>query len=171
MSFSDLVHSVTSAVSDVLVPRDMPSSVQEAEAQAKAAEGVPVTIDPELEPIFQSIGDLGNSIEGALKELGNTIGALKEKIAARQAAPVASLPSLTPPGEAPVGTPDPAAPQPAAAPAPTEAVDPNPLPAPASESTEPSTTEPDVPPAEPSEPSTPAPEPTPAPVADPAPPA
>jgi hypothetical protein len=146
MSFSDLVHRVEHIADDVLVPEDRPSSVQEAMAMAKKAEGVAVTLDPELEPIFAAIGAVGNDIERALSDLGHHVGNLKATLAGRAAAPVAPV---LPAGAAPVGVPDPAAPQPAATgpqpsttdlqraadeaalarQAPPEATDPNPLPA------------------------------------------
>jgi hypothetical protein len=116
MGFSDLVHRFETDVKDVLLPTDQPSDTREAEALAKAAEGVAVTVDPELEPIFGAIGAAGDAIEGHLGELGKLVGQVKAVIAKR-AQSVVPPPSV-PAGEAPVGTPvgdTPPVPPPAAA--------------------------------------------------------
>jgi hypothetical protein len=123
MSFSDLVHAVEKDLGGVvgkvekLLPAGLPSDTREVAALAEDAAHVAVTLDPELEPIFQAIGSVGNTIEGALAELGTHIGTLKVKLAQRAAAPV-SVPGV-PAGAAPVGIPDPGAPQPAAGPQPS----------------------------------------------------
>lgn len=166
-SFSDLVHGLERDVAgavDKLLPAGLPSDTREVAAIAEEAGKVAVTLDPELEPIFQAIGSVGNTIEGALHELGVHIGNLKTKLAARAAAPVAGVPPV-PAGAPPVGVPDPSAPQPAAEVPPAaapEASDPNPLSAPADAgaSTEatpsPISAVPDAPPAPPTPPEAPA---------------
>ncbi len=114
MSFSDLVHAVERDVegaAKVLLPQGLPSDTREAEALAKDAEKVAVTLDPELEPIFAAIASVGNAIEGSLHELGTHVGTLKGKLAARAAGSVMGEPVIA--GAVPVGVPDPAAgPQP-----------------------------------------------------------
>lgn len=109
MSFSDLLKSVEHDLTDVLLPRDQPSDTREAAAIAKATEGVAVTVDPELAPMFDRLGVLGDYIEQALHEFGTVAGTIKSTIAKRaqsvpppdSPAPVASEPSdsATPTGE------------------------------------------------------------------------
>lgn len=104
MSFSDLVHKVEADVSHVLLPSDNPSDTREVEALAKKAEGIAVAVDPELAPIFDRVGVLGDYIEQALTELGSVVGQAKTIIATRAQQvpppatpePVASEPSAPP---------------------------------------------------------------------------
>lgn len=103
MSFADLVHRAEHDLEGVLVPEGAPSDTREAEAIAKAAEGVAVTLDPELEPLFGAIGSLGSHVEETLTEMAGLLGTLKTKLAERGTAPV-GLPS--PPAAAADTTPD-----------------------------------------------------------------
>ncbi|MGA9527148.1 MAG: hypothetical protein WBS24_03420 [Terriglobales bacterium] len=104
MSFSDLLKSFETDVRDVLLPQDAPSDTREADALAKVAQGVAVSVDPELAPMYDRIGVLGDYIEQALHELGTIVGTMKATVAARAQqvpppetpAPVASEPSSTP---------------------------------------------------------------------------
>lgn len=101
MSFSDLLKTVEKDVTGLLLPKDAPSDTREADALAKAAEGVATTVDPELAPLFDRIGVLGDYVEQALHELGTVAGTIKTTIATRAQqvpppvtpTPVASEPS------------------------------------------------------------------------------
>ena len=101
MSFSDLLKTVEKDVTGLLLPKDAPSDTREADALAKAAEGVATTVDPELAPLFDRIGVLGDYVEQALHELGTVAGKIKTTIATRAQqvpppltpTPVASEPS------------------------------------------------------------------------------
>lgn len=119
MAFSDLVHRVEHDIEGVLVPRDAPSDTREADAVAKAAEGVAISLDPELEPLFQAAGNIGNAIEGALADLGKVIGDVKDVLHRRSQAAVAPAPEAAPAepvADEPAPTPtEPATPPPAAA--------------------------------------------------------
>lgn len=109
MSFSDLVHRVEADVSAALLPRDAPSDTREADALAKAAAGVAVSVDPELAPLFERVGVLGNYVEQALTELGTILGDIKGIIATRA--------QQVPPPSTPLEAVNP---DPSAAPAPTD---------------------------------------------------
>jgi hypothetical protein len=97
VSFSDLVHKVEADVSRVLLPSGAPSDTREAEALAKKAEGIAVSVDPELAPYFDRIGVLGDYVERALTELGQVVGSVKEIIATRaQQVPPPTTPAAVP---------------------------------------------------------------------------
>lgn len=108
MSFSDLLKTVEKDVTGLLLPKDAPSDTREADALAKAAEGVATTVDPELAPLFDRIGVLGDYVEQALHELGTVAGKIKTTIATRaQQVP----PPLTPTPVASEPSPSPASPE------------------------------------------------------------
>lgn len=104
VSFSDLLKTVEKDVTNVLLPKDNPSDSREVDALAKAAEGVAIAVDPELAPLFDRIGVLGDYVEQALHEVGTVVGKIKTTIATRAQqvpppltpAPVASDPSEPP---------------------------------------------------------------------------
>lgn len=113
MGFSDLVHKVL-GTADKLLVQDLPHDTREVAALAEDAAKVLVQLDPELEAIFQGVGDAGNAVEGWLTELGTRLGELKAAVATR---PVPQ------PAPAPVGEPseppatEPVEPEPAGEPA------------------------------------------------------
>lgn len=97
MSFSDLVHKVEADVEHVLLPQGLPSDTREAEALAKKAEGVVLAVDPELSPLFDRIGVLGDYVEQAMTELGTVTGTVKKIIATRaQQVPPPETPPAVP---------------------------------------------------------------------------
>jgi hypothetical protein len=140
--FSDLVKGVEADVRKIL-PTDGPHDTRELADIAKAAEGVADTLDPELEPLFATVGAAGDAVESALKDLGEAVGALHTHVAKRLATvpvtPVATEPEVPP-------TEPPAAPSPGSA-TPGASTDPTPSEAPAPTSEEAAPPDSGVPPA------------------------